>query len=413
MRPLSFLAAVAVLSLVPAAQAATVTVGAASLSGQANATTCGGSACHGTFVQAALSDPGIVASPGDGNVVAWRVIGNRADASQSYICPTVVHPPVAAKYTSGAHLSATSAACGNNVAINLNGTLNQISAPLAVQAGDLIGADVATTGPELGIDLKYVPMTAASRLTFDPTIGTAPQGPSGNVPDELMMNFEVQIAAPAIAQLSPATGDGNTQVTITGQHLANATGVMFGTAAGTITANTNDQIVVVAPPGNQGPVDVTVTTLGGSATATFAYPTPAPPPAADTTAPVLSSLALSPKRFRAANLGGSVAVAVGGRIRYSVSEAGTVTFTVQRLVRGHRRGERCRAGGRAGKRCTVVRKVRGSFTRSTAAGQDQFRFTARVGGRSLKPGRYRLTASAKDAAGNSSTASTATFTVVK
>jgi hypothetical protein len=412
MRALTVLATLGLLSFASAGQAATVTVGPQSLSGQASATTCGGSACHGTFVQAALDDPGIVASPGDGNVVAWRVIGTRADVSNSYICPVVVHPPVAGKYTSGAHLSATSTACGNNVPISLDGTLNQISAPLPVQAGDLIGADVATTGPALEIDLKNAPMTAASRLTFDPTIGTAPQGPSGNVTDQLMMNFEVQIAAPAITQLSPASGDGNTQVTISGEHLANATGVMFGALAGTIVSNTNTQIVAVAPSGNQGTVDVAVTTLGGSATAPFAYPSPAPP-AGDTTAPVLSSLVLSPKTFRAANIGGSVAVAVGGRVRYSVSEAGTVTFTVLRLVSGHKRGGRCRAGGRTGKRCTLVQKVKGSFTRAAAAGQDQFRFTARVGGRALKRGRYRLTAIAKDTAGNASTPSRATFTVVK
>ena len=412
MRALLVLATLGLLSLASGAQAATVTVGPQSLASQINTTTCGGSACHGTFLQTVLASPGIVESPGDGNVVGWRAVGNRSDGANTYLCPVVVHPPIGGTYTSGAHLSATSSACGYNVAISLDGTLNQISAPMAVLAGDLFGVDVATSGPEVGID--YKPMSAAVRQIFNPTIGSSPQTPTGYSADELMVNFEIQIAAPVITQLSPAAGDGNTQVTITGQHLLNATGVMFGSVAGTITSNTNEQIVVVAPPGNQGSVQVAVTTLGGSATSTFAYPSPPPPPAGDTTAPVLSSLSLAPKKFRAANIGGSVAVAVGGRLRYSISEAGTVTFTVQRLVKGHRRAGRCRAGGRGGKRCTIAQKIKGSFARTrAAAGPDQFRFTARVGGKALKPGRYRLTARAKDVAGNAATASTAGFTIVK
>jgi len=412
MRVLPVLATLGVVSLASSAQAGTVTVGAQSLSTQSSFVGCSDS-CHMTAVQSALQDPGIVASPGDGNVVGWRVVGQRSDSSDSYICPTVVHPPVGGQYTSGAHLSATSAACGYNVATQIDGSLNQISTPLAVQAGDLIGADIVANSSTIWIYLKPAPLSG-SRLLFNPPLSTTPRTPDDTVADELMLNFEVQIAAPAITQLSPTTGDGGTQVTITGQHLANATGVMFGTLAGTITSNTNEQIVVVAPPGNQGPVDVTVTTLGGSATSPFAYPSPPPPPAADTTAPVLSSLALSPKRFRAANIGGSTAVAVGGRVRYSISEAGTVTFTVQRLVKGHKRAGRCRAGGRSGKRCTISQKIKGSFARTrAAAGTDQFRFTARVGGKALKPGRYRLTARAKDVAGNAATASTASFTILK
>jgi IPT/TIG domain-containing protein len=285
--------------------------------------------------------------------------------------------------------------------------------PLTVQADDLIGMDFHGTGSMVVVYMSDATLSSASIAGFSGSLTTA-AAPSSTSAHELMANFDVELAAPQIAQVTPSSGDGGTQVTINGQHLANATGVMFGSVAGTITSNTNDQIVVVAPPGNHGPVDVAVTTLGGSAKATFAYPSPAPPPAADTTAPVLSTLALAPKKFRAANIGGSVAVAVGGRVRYSVSEAGTVTFTVQRLVSGHRRGGRCRAGGHTGRRCTVVQTIKGSFGRTrAAAGQDQFRFTARVGGRSLKPGRYRLTAKARDAAGNASTASTATFTIVK
>ena len=35
-------------------------------------------------------------------------------------------------------------------------------------------------------------------------------------------------------------------------------------------------------------------------------------------------------------------------------------------------------------------RVSGSFTRSRGAGTDRFTFSGRIGGRALKPGRYRL-----------------------
>ena len=57
---------------------------------------------------------------------------------------------------------------------------------------------------------------------------------------------------------------GGTTVTITGANLANATTVMFGTALATIQSSSATQVVVLDPPGVPGPVDVTVTTAGGT-----------------------------------------------------------------------------------------------------------------------------------------------------
>jgi len=65
-------------------------------------------------------------------------------------------------------------------------------------------------------------------------------------------------------------------VTITGTGLAGATGVRFGTAAATITADSSTQITVTSPPG-AGTVTITVTTPAGtsktSAASHFAYTT--------------------------------------------------------------------------------------------------------------------------------------------
>jgi hypothetical protein len=80
-----------------------------------------------------------------------------------------------------------------------------------------------------------------------------------------------------------------------------------------------------------------------------------------------------------------------GRIAYTLSAPARVRFTVQRLLPGHRRAGRCRAGGR-GPRCVRAVRLRGSFSHQGRTGTNRLRLPKRVGGRTLKPGRYRLAA---------------------
>ena len=56
-------------------------------------------------------------------------------------------------------------------------------------------------------------------------------------------------------------------------------------------------------------------------------------------------------------------------------------------------------------------RVRGSFKHTDGAGANSLRFTGRVGGRRLRPGRYRLVARATDLAGNKSAAKTKRFRI--
>ena len=101
--------------------------------------------------------------------------------------------------------------------------------------------------------------------------------------------------------------------------------------------------------------------------------------------PVLSRLKLAPAAFPAARRGASVArAATGTTISYSVSEACTTTFTVEREAVGVRRGRR-------------FIPHHGSFTHHDVAGTNHFHFTGRIGGRALNPGRYRLNATPKSA----------------
>jgi virginiamycin B lyase len=129
---------------------------------------------------------------------------------------------------------------------------------------------------------------------------------------------------------------------------------------------------------------------------------------ADTTDPALSTLKLSSKRFR---LGGRLpsvaAVRTGLTIRYTLSEAATVTLSFERVTRGRKVGKRCVKAKRSNRRrkaCTrhVAVKPALSFA-NQAAGQRSIRFEGRLSRRkTLKPGVYRLTLRARDLAGNRS-----------
>jgi hypothetical protein len=135
------------------------------------------------------------------------------------------------------------------------------------------------------------------------------------------------------------------------------------------------------------------TSLGPSGATGSLGPTPVAGP--DSKRPVLSAPSLSRVVFRAALRGPSVSgVAVGTQVRYKLSEAAIAHFRVQRLK-----------GGR------YVR-VRGGFTHASKAGANRFKFTGRLGGRKLKPGRYRLVEVAVDAAGNKSAPKRVRFRIV-
>jgi Ca2+-binding RTX toxin-like protein len=120
--------------------------------------------------------------------------------------------------------------------------------------------------------------------------------------------------------------------------------------------------------------------------------------------------------FRSAGRGASIAAPVGGRVTYRLSEAARVTFTVRRLVAGRRRGRLCvRASPRLrrARRCTRQLRVRGSFTHSGKVGVNSFRFTGRLRGRRLRPGRYLLVAVPTDSDGRRGAQRTARFRIVR
>ena len=138
-----------------------------------------------------------------------------------------------------------------------------------------------------------------------------------------------------------------------------------------------------APPGPPGP--------------------PATPP--DTTAPVLSGVSIAPRRFlpgRRVRPRTRKRPPIGARIRFTLSEAATVTIRIDALLPGRRLGKRCVRPRRAprGRKCR--RAVgRGALTRAGGAGANRSRSPAACAA-GAPAGPYRATLRARDAAGNAS-----------
>ena len=148
-------------------------------------------------------------------------------------------------------------------------------------------------------------------------------------------------------------------------------------------------------------------------------PAPAGPgsttPPADTTAPAISGLRISPPRFRrgTGGLARISATKAAARVSLTLSEAARVTFTALRLRDGRLVGGKCvtttrRNRARAG--CQRTAPAGGSVTLALPAGASRLGFSGRLA-RSLAVGRYRLVAVARDAAGNASAGARAGFTI--
>jgi hypothetical protein len=122
--------------------------------------------------------------------------------------------------------------------------------------------------------------------------------------------------------------------------------------------------------------------------------------AGSTTLATVQRLRISPTAFRPAPTGPSVGVArraaYGTVVTYNLDRAGSVRFTVARPQAG-RRGAHgvCLAPTKRNKTartCTRLVTLRGGFTVSGRAGANSFRFTGRLNGTRLTPGRFLLNA---------------------
>jgi hypothetical protein len=109
--------------------------------------------------------------------------------------------------------------------------------------------------------------------------------------------------------------------------------------------------------------------------------------------PTLTAVAVKPKSFAVANVGGAVIskkkggkkklkAKVGATVSYSLSAAGSVSFSVERKT--------VKRVGKKRKKKVVFKAIKGGFSVSGAAGANSFKFSGRIGTKGLKPGSYRL-----------------------
>jgi trimeric autotransporter adhesin len=142
------------------------------------------------------------------------------------------------------------------------------------------------------------------------------------------------------------------------------------------------------------------------------------------TAPAVGGAGVSPSTFPAAPSGSSAQAArvrrYGTRVTFTLrNQAAGVRFTVQQSQPGRKvkHGKRTTCGrptrkNAKRKRCTRIVTLKGSFTVAGVVGTNTFRFTGRLNGKSLAPGKYTLVAT-PTANGKTGRAAKASFKIVR
>ncbi len=271
------------------------------------------------------------------------------------------------------------------------------------------GLEIAA-GVSLSPDGKFVYATsaifgsiAASPVKHRGIVLTPPTHASGG-----LAVFSRDPASGALQQLPGAQGCINEVGGVFSPAIADgcAPGITLQGAIGTVPSPDGSNVYVVSEDG------------GGLAEFGPAPSVPAPVPGGatgDITAPKVDGFKLTHRVFAVAATATPVsAVAHGTAFRFRLSEPAAVKISMARLLPGRRAGKSCRkpaARLRHHRACTRSVSV-GTLRRAEAAGPGSAKFSGRIGRRALKPGRYRATITATDAAGNTSARQTTRFRVV-
>ena len=137
----------------------------------------------------------------------------------------------------------------------------------------------------------------------------------------------------------------------------------------------------------------------------------------DKTAPGISNVRVSAKRWRRGNRLASISLSpVGTTISFDLSEAAGATLSFQRARPGRRVGKACvkpTAANAKRKACTRYVAAGALPELAAKAGTNRVRFQGRLSkARRLSPGRHRVVVAARDAAGNRSQRTGPSFTIV-
>jgi hypothetical protein len=269
-----------------AAQAATVTIGAQIGKGTTNVI-FGSSA---TLFNQSLVTPGPpLASPIDGTVVRWRLVG--ATGGPFALRALRLGSGQVAGVRSGPFQQLS-----EGTVTSFNGTtMHTFPASLPIAAGQIVGID----GKAGSVAMREV-AGATGGFTLPPVADGASVPASSLASLEILINADVQ-PLPAVNLIGPATGPvaGGTQVRISGSDFVDVKAVGFGgVPAASYSVVSESLITAVSPAAAAGPVSVSVTTIAGKSAASpegqFTYL--APPPAATCVVPKLKQKSLKADR---------------------------------------------------------------------------------------------------------------------
>jgi hypothetical protein len=330
---------------------------------------------------------------------------------------------------------------GEHTTANLHYSDARSSRELALPTGKINDSD-----HPMRAEPQFLPGSSYQEQAGSPTIDAGTSDPASglldveghsrtNGPATDIGAFEYQYVAP-LATTGPAGGVTSRAATLTGtvnpDGLATTWYFNYGptsafgsrSPAGSLAGAFSTQPVSARleglTPGVTYHYELVASSLVGAGSGTVGtFVTPALPASP---APADSSLRLSRKRFHAAVRGATIQAAsgrVGTIVSYRDSQTATTTFTVLRPTEGVRSGRRCIARGghtrHAGhhKRCTAYIKLGPSFAHEDGAGSNRFRFSGRLAGHKLAPGKYRLSATPRNAAGETGATLTVSFTIVR
>jgi hypothetical protein len=376
------------------------------------AATCGAGT---TFAQGFISETTQYFAPAAGVITNWRVVGGG----------TLKLRIVESGGEGGWIGRGTSAAASHT-----GGESNATDLPIG--AGDLIGVDFPSEPLSGTINVEET--ASAETLRWHPALSdNGPELEPARIADALALNAEV-VLTPVISSLSPSSGSttGGSAVKIGGLYLDGATSVTFGSKpASSFSVDSSTQITAIVPATGASTVDVRVTGPGGSSEVrpvdryTFMAPAATPTTlvqgglAVATTKPAVSGFSESASRWRRGRslprISTASNVPVGTTFSFNLNEPVTTTLTFTRSAAGRRTHGKCAApspGNAHSPKCKRTVVV-GSFGVSGKAGQDKVRFQGRVSNaKTLKPGAYAVSVTARDAHGLKAISRSLPFTIV-
>lgn len=192
---------------------------------------------------------------------------------------------------------------------------------------DAGGTSVTITGTNFGAatSVNFGGTAAASFTIVSPTtiVATTPAHVAGSVNvwvdnaggTGMLVDGFTYVAAPTVTLVTPDVGPvaGGTNVTIMGTDFDPSSTVSFGGAAATsVMVNTSTSLSAVVPAGSAGTVDVSVTSTGGTGTATDAYRYVSAPSVAAVSPSVGASDGGTSVTLTGTNLADATAVTFGG-----------------------------------------------------------------------------------------------------